>query len=253
MNWRIFLLAGALTVTIAAGVLAEEPAEPAESSKMTPSEAASYGIGVQFGKRLQTLGTDVDIDMVKRGMSDVLESKPLLISEQEIRRHASQLYRQKHRRRVEVMREQAEKNLAEQKAFLEENKTKEGITTLENGLQYKVIKQGKGESPGTTNRVKIEYTVRLLDGAVVDTSQRQSDNFVVQVNKVVIPGMRDALLHMKAGDKWELYVPSELGYAMAPLSRNIQPNQLYVVEVELLEVLPPPTEPLTVPTPARPN
>lgn len=252
MDWRILLITCALAVMIGAGVLAEEAAGPAGGSDFTPSQAAGYSIGVQFGRRLQTLGSDVDVDMVKQGMADVLESKPLLMTEDQIRNSTRDLYMANQRRRVEELRRVAEKNKAEQNAFLEENKTKDAVTTLESGLQYKVIKSGKGESPAMTNRVKIRYTARLLNGTVVDSTERRGDVIETQVNKVVAAGMRQALLLMKPGDKWELYVPSELGYKMRPPVKDAEPNQLLVVELELLEVLPPPAERAVAPLPARP-
>jgi len=249
MNWRIMII----TVTVGCilfvtGAMAQDAAQPAPEPSFTPQQSASYSIGVQLGKRLKGLSADIDREIVFRGIQDVLDSKPLLMSDEEIRNQARTLYQEAQKRQMEQQRKLMEENMAVQKAFLEENKTKEGVTTLENGIQYKAIKSGSGKTPVATDRVKVQYTGRLLDGTVFDSSERRGGAVESQVNKLMMPAMREALLLMKEGDKWELYVPSNLGYGMQPMPK-VGPSQLLVVELELLELLPP----AAAPTPEPPK
>ncbi|MCX5770689.1 MAG: FKBP-type peptidyl-prolyl cis-trans isomerase [Candidatus Hydrogenedentes bacterium] len=250
MNWRIMIITvGVGCIVVAGSAVCQDAAKSAPEATLTPQQSASYSLGVQLGKSLKGLGADVDREMVFRGIEDVLDSKPLLMSDDETRNQARTLYQEAQKRQMEQHRKQMEENMAAQKAFLEENKTKEGITTLEDGLQYKVIKPGKGKTPTATDRVKFQFTGRLLDGTVFDSSEKRGGAMESQVNKVVMPGMREALLLMKEGDKWELYVPSSLGYGAQPMPK-VGPNQLLVVELELLEVLPPAAAP--TPEPPKP-
>ena len=249
MNWRIMII----TVTVGCilfvtSAMAQDAAESAPQAGLTPQQSAGYSVGVQLGKSLKGLSADIDREMVFRGIEDVLDSKPLLMSDEEIRNQARTLYQEAQKRQMEERRKQMEENMAAQKAFLDENKTKEGITTLENGLQYKVIKSGSGKTPVATDRVKVQYTGRLLDGTVFDSSEKRGGAVESQVNKVVMPGMREALVLMKEGDKWELYVPSNLGSGSQPMPK-VGPSQLLIVELELVEVLPP----TAAPTPEPPN
>lgn len=249
MNWRIVIITVMIgCILCVTSAMGEDAAQPAPQTTLTPQQSASYSVGVQLGKSLKGLSADVDREMVFRGIQDVLDSKPLLMSDDEMRNQARNLHQEAQKRQMEQQRKLMEENMAAQKAFLKENKTKEGITTLENGLQYKVVKPGKGKTPVVTDRVKVQYTGRLLDGTVFDSSEKRGGVVESQVNKIVMPAMREALLLMKEGDKWELYVPSSLGYGVQPVPK-VGPGQLLVVELELLEVLPP----TATPTPEPPK
>lgn len=253
MNLRIMIIA-AITACIlcATGAIAQE-AKPAPETALTPEQVPSYSVGVQLGRSLRALRTDIHRESLFRGINDVLDSKPLLLPDDEIRQKGRDLYQQAQKREMEERNKQLEENKAAQKKFLEENKTKEGIITLENGLQYKVIKSGTGKTPTATDRVKIQYTDKLLDGTVFDSSEkRHGGAYVSQVNKVMMAGKREALVRMKEGDKWELYVPSDLGYGLQPLPKGGL-GQLLVVELELIEVLPPAATPAPDQPKARPQ
>jgi len=126
----------------------------------------------------------------------------------------------------------AVKGAAEGKKFLEENKTKEGVVTLPNGLQYKVITEGSGPSPKETDKVMVNYRGTLVNGQEFDASHGQPATF--QVNQV-IPGWTQALKMMKKCAKWMLYVPPELAYG--PGGRpGIPPNAVLIFEVELVDI-----------------
>jgi len=119
--------------------------------------------------------------------------------------------------------------------FLEENKTKEGVVVLESGLQYKIIKAGKGALPTSSDIVKVNYRGTLIDGTEFDSSYKRNEPAEFGVTQV-IKGWTDALLMMPVGSKWELYVPQDLAYGNADRGL-IKPFSTLIFEVELLEIV----------------
>ena len=117
--------------------------------------------------------------------------------------------------------------------FLEENKTKAGVITLPSGLQYKIIKVGKGAIPTATDRVKVNYRGTLIDGTEFESSRKEPSEFGVTQ---VIRGWTEALQLMPVGSKWELYVPQEIAYGSADRGK-IKPFSTLIFEIELLEIV----------------
>ena len=114
-------------------------------------------------------------------------------------------------------------------------KTKEGVQVTPSGLQYKVIKQGKGAVPTATDKVSVHYRGTLIDGTEFDSSYKRNKPTEFAANQV-IKGWTEALTMMPVGSKWELYIPQELAYG----SRNqgqIKPFSTLIFEVELLDIV----------------
>ena len=132
--------------------------------------------------------------------------------------------------------QQAQTNLEAGNVFLEKNKTEPGVITTSTGLQYKVMAAGSGGvSPKDIDTVVVHYKGTLLDGTVFDSSVDRGEPVTLPVNGV-IPGWTEALQLMKTGDKWKLFIPSELAYGATPRSEQITPNSTLIFEVELLNV-----------------
>ena len=127
-------------------------------------------------------------------------------------------------------------NKAAGEKFLAENKEKEGVITLPSGLQYKVIKEGKGAKPTETDRVKVNYRGTLIDGKEFDSSYKRNEPATFRANQV-IKGWTEALTMMPVGSKWELYIPSELAYGTRETGGDIKPYSALIFEVELLEIV----------------
>jgi FKBP-type peptidyl-prolyl cis-trans isomerase FklB len=120
--------------------------------------------------------------------------------------------------------------------FLKENEKKEGVKTLEGGLQYKVLKEGTGKSPKATDTVEVNYRGTLLDGTEFDSSYKRGQTASFPVNRV-IKGWTMALQQMKEGSKWMLFIPADLAYgASGTPGGPIGPNQTLIFEVELIKV-----------------
>ena len=142
-------------------------------------------------------------------------------------------------KRQQAMQEQsnedAEKNLLEGMAFLEENKNRPEIQVTETGLQYEILTEGTGVIPLATDTVEVHYHGTLLDGTVFDSSVDRDETATFPVNGV-IAGWTEALQMMKEGSKWKLYIPSDLAYGSRQRSAEIKGNSTLIFEVELIDV-----------------
>jgi len=139
-------------------------------------------------------------------------------------------------RQQEMLRKEAETNLAAGNAFLEENKGKPGVVVLPSGLQYKVLEEGTGRTPTATDRVKVHYQGTFVNGEEFDSSYRRNQPAEFQVNRV-IAGWTEALQLMKEGAKWQLFIPADLAYGERGRPPSMPPNSTLIFEVELIEVL----------------
>lgn len=119
--------------------------------------------------------------------------------------------------------------------FLAENATKEGVITTASGLQYKVLVKGEGEVPQTTDKVKVNYEGRLIDGTVFDASSKHGNEPATFQANQVIRGWTEALTMMPVGSKWQLYIPQELAYGDRQAG-NIPPYSTLIFDVELLSI-----------------
>jgi len=119
--------------------------------------------------------------------------------------------------------------------FLKANAKKDGVKTLESGVQYKVIKEGTGAMPKDTSLVKVHYEGKTLDGKVFDSSYKRGQPTDFRANQV-IKGWTDALVHMPAGSIWEVYVPQELAYGERQQGADIKPFSMLIFKIELIEV-----------------
>ena len=127
-------------------------------------------------------------------------------------------------------------NREEGEKFLAANAKKEGVKTLESGVQYRVIKEGTGAIPTDTSLVKVHYEGRLLNDSVFDSSYKRGEPITLRCNQT-IKGWTDAMVHMPAGSVWEVYIPQDLAYGEREQG-IIKPFSVLVFKIELLEVNP---------------
>lgn len=122
----------------------------------------------------------------------------------------------------------------ENEEFLVNNKTKDGIKVTESGLQYRIIKEGKGAIPAKNSRVKVHYKGTMIDGTEFDSSYERKEPTTFRADQV-IKGWTEALTMMPVGSKWELYIPQELGYGSREAGK-IKPFSTLIFEVELISI-----------------
>ena len=126
-------------------------------------------------------------------------------------------------------------NTLDSVAFLEKNKSQDGVHVLDNGLQYKIEKSGEGVMPKSSDEVTVMYEGKLTDGTVFDSSYARGVPATFRVDQV-IKGWQDALQKMREGDVWILYIPSDLAYGERGVSGVIPPNSVLIFKVELQKV-----------------
>jgi len=208
---------------------APAPEEAANTVPLdTEMQKVSYIIGTQIAGNLRKANIEVNVDSLAQGIKDALEGNKLKLSQAEMKTVYG-AWQQK------MKQKQASENLAKGKAFLEANKTKEGVKVTDSGLQYKVIEKGTGENPTTSDKVRVHYRGRLVNGQEFDSSYKRGKPAEFPVTGV-IKGWTEALQLMKEGAKWELYIPPELAYGTRARP-GLPGNSTLIFEVELLEVL----------------
>jgi FKBP-type peptidyl-prolyl cis-trans isomerase FklB len=194
----------------------------------------SYSVGYQVGSDFVRQGKDVNPDVLLKGVLDAMSGNEPPMSPQEMRTVLTELQRDIVAVQEKKMREEAEKNLEAGRAFLAENGKKEGVRTMPSGLQYKVINKGSGKTPTENDMVTVHYRGTLTDGTEFDSSYKRKQSVSFRVDSV-IKGWTEALLMMKEGDKWELFIPPDLAYGDKRTGK-ISPNSTLIFEVTLISV-----------------
>ena len=199
-------------------------------------QKASYAIGADIGSNLKRQEIDVDPKALAAGLADSLEGK-MKLTDAELK-EVMTTFRTEMTAKMESRQKVAgEKNLKDGEAFLAANAKKEGVKATASGLQYKVLKSGKGKSPKATDTVKVHYHGTLIDGTVFDSSVERGEPISFPLNGV-IPGWTEGVQLMKEGDKFQFTIPSKLAYGEQGPGGKIGPNSTLVFDVELLAIEP---------------
>lgn len=132
--------------------------------------------------------------------------------------------------------EQKEKNATEGRVFLEQNAQREGVVCLPSGLQYEVLRQGKGQTPNLLNHVEVTYEGYLVNNEVFDSSKHHSGGVEFEIGEM-IPGWQEVLQLMPEGSRWKVYIPHYLAYGEAGAAPMIQPNSTLIFIIELKKII----------------
>ena len=214
------------------------PARPmAGGSVMSSQDSISYSIGLFMAQSLKQQNmTDLNNALLMQGMDDALKSRKTQLSIEQAGQVMNAYQQKQHTvRNAEGLKVSAE-NKKIGTVFLTENKAKAGVTTTASGLQYSVEKEGTGAKPMATDRVKVHYTGRLLDGKVFDSSVERGTPNEFGVTEV-IRGWTEALQLMSVGSKWKLFIPAELAYGDRGAGQDIKPGSTLMFDVELLDIV----------------
>ncbi len=197
---------------------------PGQQAQAPPTDQRhySYAIGLELGASFRGDKLPLDVDSVVAGIRDALQAKDP--------RYSPELCQLALERLHELqMAAHARRN----QEFLVQNAKAQGVQTTPSGLQYKVIKSGNGATPTGEDSVRVNYRGQFIDGSVFDQSEAGGSPPLSM--KHLIPGWVEALLQMKVGDKWRLFIPPSLAYG-AEGRDTIPPNSTLVFDVELLGV-----------------
>lgn len=223
MKKRIALACALSTMMLSAH--AEETALTSDAQKF------SYAIGFQMASQLKSQDVPLDADAVSQAVKDVLSDGELKLTPQEMQA-AFQRFQEKRAAQLQAI---ADENLKMGQEFLEKNKTAEGITVLDNGLQYKVLTKGDGESPTATDEVTVNYRGTLINGVEFDSSYKRGEPATFGLGGV-IKGWQEIIPMMKVGDKWQVFIPADLAYGPRAVGSTIGPNSTLIFEIELLSI-----------------
>jgi len=231
---KVFVVAVATLALFAGQAVAEEKkAEMSEKEKLSYSLGYTQGAGM--GGFFKAQSVDVDNNIIVNGFKDGVTGVKAPMTEQEMKDIMANFQKNMAAKRAEAMKEAGDKNKKAGEAFLAENKKNKGVVTLPDGLQYKILKEGKGNKPTATDKVKVNYKGTLIDGSEFDSSYKRGEPAVFQADKV-IAGWTEALQLMKEGSKWEVYIPSNLAYGERGAGPLIGPNSTLIFEIELLSI-----------------
>jgi FKBP-type peptidyl-prolyl cis-trans isomerase FklB len=215
------------------------PKTPVPFTLKTPKDKVSYAVGMNVGKgvaaRLKQQSVEVNQAVLLRGMKDALAGGKMLLTEEEERTVLTQLTLEARKKQEEQLKLAAEPNKKIGEEYLTANKTKEGVVTLPSGLQYKILTEGTGPKPAAADTVVCNYRGTLINGTEFDSSYKRGQPLSIQVNRV-IKGWTEALQLMPVGSKWQLFIPSDLGYGDGGQPPTIGPGATLIFEVELISI-----------------
>lgn len=198
----------------------------------TDEARVSYGIGLQMGEQLrQNPPPGITIEAVLAGLQTAFNGEPSDVSGEELNASFAVIRQQMEAEAAQ----KAEQSAATGREFLASNAGKEGVVTLDSGLQYEILTEGEGRRPTRESTVRTHYHGTLIDGTVFDSSYQRGQPAEFPVSGV-IAGWTEALQLMPAGSKWRLYVPSELAYGGQAVG-SIPAHSTLIFDVELLDVL----------------
>ncbi len=212
----------------------------ADTQLKDQKDKVSYSIGLDIGTTLKRQLIDVNVDILNQGLKDGLSGAKPLMNEEQVKETMSTFQKDMMAKQAAARKAAGEKNAADGKKFLEENKSKEGVKTTKSGLQYKVLKEGTGASPKETDTVKVNYRGTTVDGTEFDSSYKRGQPATFPVNRV-IKGWTEGLQLMKPGAKYQFFIPADLAYGERGAGPEIGPNSTLIFDVELLETNPSPT------------
>ena len=197
----------------------------------------SYALGLGIGRQLAQMGaTGLDIDDFATAIKDVLAGRETKVADSEAQTIVQEFFRKQEEKANAAMAEKGKKAKAEGEQYLAENAAKEGVVTLPSGLQYKVLKEGNGQKPKATDKVKGHYEGFLIDGTEFDSSVQRGEPAVFPLNQV-IAGWTEGLQLMQEGAKYRFFIPYQLGYGERGAGASIPPFATLVFDVELIAVV----------------
>lgn len=195
-----------------------------------PQDEVSYALGLSIGQNFKASGIKaITSEDFIAGLQDALAEREPQMTNERAREVINQLF-------TRLQQEESELNAAAGKEYQEIMRHKSGVVTLPSGLQYEIIKEGKGAKPKATDKVRVHYHGTLINGVVFDSSVKRGEPAEFPLN-AVIPGWTEILQLMPVGSKWRVVIPSELAYGSRGAGDVIRPNMTLIFEIELLDIV----------------
>ncbi len=205
--------------------------QAAEVALDTDKKKFSYTLGYQIAQNLARQGALLDADAAAKAVHDAFSGKPPALTVEEMKAAVARVQEKALKKHSEI----SSKNLVVGKKFLEENAKKDGVKTLDSGLQYKVLIKGDGDIPKADSTVVAHYEGRLINGKVFDSSIKRGSPATFPVSGV-IKGWQETLKLMPTGSKWQVYIPANLAYGEKGAGGSIGPNEALIFDIELISI-----------------
>jgi len=218
-----------MTLALAGAVLGQVQA--ADTVLDDDKKKFSYTLGYQIAQNLARQGALLDADAAAKAVHDAFSGKPPALTVEEMKAVVARIQEQAIQKHGEI----SKKNLATGEKFLAENTKKEGVKTLDSGLQYKVLIKGDGEIPKANSTVVAHYEGKLTNGTVFDSSIKRGSPATFPVNGV-IKGWQEALQLMPTGSKWQVFIPANLAYGEKGAGGSVGPNETLIFDIELISI-----------------
>lgn len=208
------------------------------SSKLltTQSDSLSYLVGMDIARVYSGYEIELDPAIIYQAYQDVLDSSSVALDQETANRLSTVLNQQIAMQQQLLAQKQAAENSIKSQMFLRDNGQKDGIRSLASGLQYRVIADGTGVPPTIENEVRVSFNGKLLDKTTFSTTYTDTDSTSVVAVERVLPGLTEALLMMKPGARWELFLPADLGYGSRG-KELVPPNAVLVFDLSLHEIV----------------
>jgi FKBP-type peptidyl-prolyl cis-trans isomerase len=230
-----------LLLVMVAGVFVLTSCNPSNSQQVTlktQADSAAYAIGVDLGNNIKKNlpgapgGKELDQQIILKAFATIMKGDSGLITSSSAGALTQAYF-------VKAQSMEGVKNKEAGQKFLAENGKRSGVITTASGLQYEILKEGKGPKPVAENTVKVHYHGTTIDGVVFDSSVDRGEPVTFGLGQV-IKGWTEALQLMPVGSKWKIFIPSELGYGEQAAGPKIKPNSVLIFDVELLGIEPTP-------------
>lgn len=227
---------GLVLMALTAGCSMESPEAGVDASLETDDEKVSYGIGLNIGQGLVPVAERIDVNSFAMGLRDALAEADPAVPQEELQGLLQSLQMDLQQAQQQAMADEADANQAAADSFLAASAERDGVTTTESGLQYEVVEQGDGPTPGSEDQVTVNYRGTLPDGTQFDSSYDRGEPATFSLDGV-IPGFAEGIQLMQVGSTYKLYIPPELGYGpQGGPGGGIPPNSALIFEIELLEI-----------------
>ena len=195
----------------------------------------SYAIGYNIGKDFADKNMDVDVNTVIRAIQDGYGKSPPAVAEEQMAAALEGMQQQLLEKAKSEFERVSAENKAKSDQFLSQNRAKNGVVVLPSGLQYRVIEDGTGGRPAASSEVQMHFRGSLYTGQEFASTYQGNNPVSMKVSDAPLKGLQEVLPLMKAGSRWEVYLPADLAYGNTPRS-PVGPNQAVVFDIKLVEV-----------------
>jgi FKBP-type peptidyl-prolyl cis-trans isomerase FklB len=225
-----------IILVILGAMMASQSLEAQDTKSIsTKRQKISYGIGLDMGRTIRQQEASVDLDALVKGLKDGVSNTAPVVPESELQALLEVYAKEMMEKQAAKAKDQGDKNRKAGEAFLVENKKKGGVTTLPNGIQYRILKEGSGPKPTKDKTVVCHYRGTLIDGTEFDSSYKRNEPATFPLGRV-IQGWQEVFPLMPVGSKWEVVIPAALAYGERGAGGMIGPNATLVFEIELVAI-----------------